>query len=72
MDFLEKLRDLIPVRLSALSVRKSLILRVKINTVDLETCIPKGVLRERSFWRTEKLDFFHKLADDSIKHTPGD
>jgi hypothetical protein len=71
MDF-TKLRDLIPAQLRALWVRQSLTIRVKVNPGDLQTCVPKGVQRERPFWRADKLDWFHLLPDNSIKHTPGD
>jgi hypothetical protein len=56
--------------LKATSERKSLVLLHKVNIFELEVCKPKGVLRERPFWRMEKLDFYHRLADDSILHTP--
>lgn len=51
--------------------KKTIVKITKVNTFDLKMCHPKGIIRERSFWRTEKVDMYHLLADGSIRHTPG-
>ena len=71
MDWLTRLTEKLP-SVRASSERKSLVLMHKVNISELKVCIPQGIIRERSFWRTERLDFYHHLPDDSIKHTPGD
>ena len=60
-----------PVDISVSAGRKTLRLIRKVNTFDLEVCVPKGLVREQPFWRPEKVDLYHLLPDDSIKHTPG-
>ncbi len=61
-----------PVTVNLEAVSKRLVRYNKINVVELEVCQAKGVLRERPFWRTERLDIYHLLEDGSIKHTPGE
>ena len=72
MDWLTRLTDLVSLRAHVSSERKSLVLLNKVNTLELEECVPKGIIRERSFWRIERIDFYHLQPDGSIKHTPGD
>ena len=69
MDWLRKLGESLP-QLRATSERKSVVLMHKLSVVDLEVCVPKGILRPRPFWRMDKVDFYHLLADHSIRHTP--
>lgn len=70
MDWLTRLKLIGAIRVAV--QRKTLIRISKVNTWELETCKPKGVLRERSFGRTEKVDHYHLLPDGTIKHTPDD
>lgn len=71
MDWLTRLTNLVP-HVRASSERKSLVLMHKVNTFELVECVPKGIIRERNFWRTERVDFYHRRPDGTIKHTPGD
>ena len=68
MDWLKELLANFGLRVA--SERKSLVLLQKVDIFELEVCKPKGILRARPFWRMEKLDFYHRLPDDSILHTP--
>lgn len=68
MDWLKRLLD--SFGLKASSERKSLVLLHKVNLFELEVCVSKGILRARPFWRMEKLDFYHRLPDDTIRHSP--
>ena len=72
MGWLTDIKNLLPVTFTHSSERKTVVQVTKQNTFDLEVCKPKGVLRERSLWRTEKLDFYHLREDGTIDHTPGD
>ena len=72
MEWLSKLRHLLPLHGKIQVGRQKIIRLHKINIFELEVCKPKGILRERPFWRTEKVDFYHLFPDGTIKHTPGD
>lgn len=72
MDWLNRLRDLLPFGVRITAARRTMVRFHKINVAELEECKPKGFLRERPFWRTDKLDFYHLLPDGTINHTPGD
>ena len=72
MEWLSKLRHLLPLHVKLQVGKWRIVLLHKINVLELEVCKPKGILRERSFWRMEKVDFYHLLPDGTIKHTPGD
>ena len=69
MGWLTDIKNLIPFTYT--NERKTTVQLNKVNIFDLEVCKPKGILRERSFGRTEKLDFYHLREDGSIEHTPG-
>lgn len=76
MDWLIKLVSSLPTlriehQSQTLTEQKTLVLLQKVNVLDLEECKPKGIIRERTFWKTERVDFYHLLSDNSIKHTPG-
>ena len=71
MDWLDKLKVVFPFGAHAMAVRQTIVRLYKVNVAELEVCKPKGFLRERSFGRTEKLDFYHLGPDGTIKHTPG-
>lgn len=71
MDW-SRLKHLLPVEIRIRIERRRIEQLHKVNVFDLEVCKPKGILRERSFWRTEKMDFYHLFPDGTIKHTPGD
>ena len=70
MDWLTEGGPKLPINLSA--QRTSIVLRQKVDILELEVCHPVGLIRERPFWRSDKVDFYHLLPDDTIKHTPGD
>ena len=72
MDWLSRLRDLLPFGVRVTIARRTIVRFHKVNVVALEECKPKGILRERPFWRTDKLDFYHLWPDGTIKYTPGD
>ena len=61
-----------PLTVNLQAVSKRLVRYNKINVIEFEVCQAKGVLRERPFWRTEKLDIYHLLEDGPIRHTQGD
>lgn len=71
MDWLTSLKDFFAIKFTRTTERKTIVRLNKVNLFDLEVCKPKGVLRERSFGRTEKLDFYHLRDDGTIEHTPG-
>ena len=71
MGWLTSLKDFFAIKFTHTTERKTIVRLNKVNLFDLEVCQPKGVLRERSFGRTEKLDFYHLRDDDTIEHTPG-
>ena len=74
MGWLTDIKNLLPfnIDINLGSTRRNIVQMHKVNTIDLEVCNAKGILRDRSFWRTERLDFYHLLPDGSIEHTPGD
>ena len=72
MGWLTDIKNLLPVTFTHSSERRTIVQVNKVNIFELEVCKPKGVLRERSLWRTEKLDFYHLREDGTIDHTPGD
>ena len=72
MGLLTDLKNLWPVTFTHSSERKTVVQMTKQNTFDLEVCTPKGVLRERPLWLTDKLDFYHLREDGTIEHTSGD
>ena len=67
------LKDLLSIfpKISLSANRQTLVLYHKVNLFDLEECVPKGYSRERPFWRTDRIDFYHKLPDGTIEITPG-
>lgn len=69
-EFVSKLLP-VHVEVQEQSVRRELVLRNKIDIFELEACRPVGLLRERRFRRTERLDFYHLQVDGSILHMPG-
>ena len=69
MGWLTDIKNLIPFTYT--NERKTTVQYSKLNIFELEVCKPKGILREQSFGRTEKLDFYHLREDGSIEHTPG-
>ena len=71
MGWLSDLKNLLPFTFTHSTERKTIVRLNKVNLFDLEVCTPKGVLRERSFGRTEKVDFYHLRDDGTIEHTPG-
>ena len=72
MGWLTDIKNLIPLTFNVNIERKTLTRLNKVNVIELEVCHAKGILRERSLWRTEKLDFYHLREDGSIEHTPAD
>lgn len=72
MEWWNKLKDLLPFGFHVVHKKEVIVKLTKVNILELEECKPKGVLREKSFFRTEKLDFFHLLPNGTISHTPGD
>jgi len=50
--------------------RRTLVLFKKLDVYELEVCNPKIVRRERSFFRTDRLDKYHLLQDGSFTHEP--
>ena len=73
MGWLADLKNFLPFTFthSATTERKTLVRLNKVNLFALEVCKPKGLIRERSFGRTEKVDFYHLRDDGTIEHTPG-
>ena len=72
MEWLSKLLEgLSPVHAQITEKHRTLVLLCKFNVVDLPVCQTRGILRERRFRRTEKLDFYHQWPDGSITITPG-
>lgn len=69
MGWLTDFKNLFPFTYT--NERKTIVQLNKVNIFDLEVCKPKGILREQSFGRTEKVDFYHLREDGSIEHTPG-
>jgi hypothetical protein len=67
---LPKLPINIDANLEAKSSRQTITYLFKINVTELEICHPTTFTRERSFFRTEKLDIVHAFADGSVRHTP--
>ena len=67
----EVAKGLQPVHTNVNVERKTLVLYQKVSLFDLEVCHPKVLVREQSFWRTDRVDIYHLLSDNSIKHTPG-
>ena len=72
MRWLTDLKNLWPVTFTHSSERRTLVQVNKFNVFELEVCKPKGVLRERPLWLTDKLDFYHLREDGTIEHTSGD
>ena len=72
MGWLTDIKNLLPFTFTHTTERKTIIRLNKVNIFELEVCKPKGVLRERSFGRTERLDYYHLRADGSIEHRPAD
>lgn len=70
MDWLAKIKSLLPITIRATASRQTIVHLYKINVAELEECKPKGFLRERPFWRTDRIDFYHLLSDGTIQHTP--
>ena len=73
MGWLTDIKSLFPfkVNMNLGTTRENIVQMHKVNTFDLVVCEAKGILRDRPLWRTERLDFYHLLPDDSIEHTPG-
>ena len=65
-----KILEIFP-KISLSANRQTLIRYHKVNIFDLQECVPKGLTRERPFWRTDRVDFYHKLPDGTIQITPG-
>ena len=66
MDWLTRF----PLRLMLGGERRSLVLYNKIDPGDLTVCQPKGVRRERPFWRYDRITFYHLQDDGVIRITP--
>lgn len=73
MDWLEKIRSIFPVtaNINVTRAKKTLVLYNKTNIFELETCIPKGIIRERSWGRTDRIDLYHLRKNGTIKITLG-
>jgi len=73
MGWLTDIKNLLPLNLDIKlgSTRKNIVHMHKVNNFDLEVCKAKGILRDRTWWRMERLDYYHLLSDGSIEHTPG-
>lgn len=71
MDWLTSLKDFFAIKFTHTTERKTIVLFNKVNLFNLEVCKPKGIMRERSFGRTEKLDFYQLRDDGTIEHTSG-
>jgi len=67
-NFLPKLP--INIELGAKTSRQTITYLFKINMKELQVCHPTAITRERSFFRTEKLDIVHAFADGAVRHTP--
>ena len=72
MGWLSDIKGFFPLNISLDWKRTTIVKYHKVNTFDLTVCTPKGIIRERSFGRTDKVDFYHKKEDGSVEHTPGD
>ena len=69
MGWLTDFKNLFPFTYT--NERKTIVQLNKVNVFDLEVCKPKGILREQSFGRSEKLDFYHLKENGTVEHTLG-
>ena len=67
------LKDLLSIlpKISVTGNRQTLVLLNKVTLFGLQECVPRGYTRERPFWQTDRVDFYHKMPDGTIEHTPG-
>lgn len=74
MAWLNKIKSLSPISanidVNITKSRQTLVRYSKKNIFELKTCIETGVIRERSWGRTERIDFYHKLEDGTLQITP--
>ena len=65
MDWLIRLKGMWPINISV--KRETLVMFTKVDVYELEECKPKVIRRERSFFRTDRLDSYHLQLDGSIE-----
>jgi len=72
MAWLKKIKSLSPINIAIniVKTRRTIVRYQKVNVVELKTCVKTGIIREQSWGRTEKIDFFHHRANGTLKHTP--
>jgi len=72
MAWLKKVKSLIPVNINIdeSHSRRTIVQYYKVNTFELEICVDKGIIRERRWWRSEKIDIFHRWPDGTLEHRP--
>jgi hypothetical protein len=68
MDWLSRLRSILPLRVSASGGRRLIVRLHMMDSYELEECKPKIIRRERPFWREHRLDLLHLKPDGTIDH----
>lgn len=57
----------LPVQLG--TERKTIVQLQKVNLASLEVCHPVMLVREQSFYRTDRADIIHVREDGTVSHT---
>ena len=65
MDWLIRLKGMWPINISV--KREKLVMFTKVDVYELEEFKTKVILREMSFFRTDRLDSYHLQLDGSIE-----
>ncbi len=68
MDWLSRLRSILPVSVRVSGQRRSVVRMHMIDSYELEECKPRIIRRERPLWREHRLDSYHLKPDGTIDH----